>query len=144
MTRIPDDIYRDIYGKWAPRLCVSVVVPFHDCVALVRRTEEPYTHHWHLPGGRLCRGESLFAAATRVAKRELGIVIRARSILGAVESLHDVYENNLEIHNVDIVILAAPTDAILVAENAAWHARAPIPNVGNQMFFLVEHGYLDR
>lgn len=74
---LPSDIYR--------KLVLDCVICCVDCL-IVRRTElgkkecllverssEPAKGLWWLPGGRLLKGETFFAAARRKAQQETGL-----------------------------------------------------------------------
>ncbi|CAI7973518.1 NUDIX hydrolase [Frankia sp. Hr75.2] len=76
--------FDDIYAR-VPRLCVEVVIQEPDGVLLVRRDIEPCRGEWHLPGGTVFFGESLPAAVSRVAARELGVSIVVGDLLGYIE-----------------------------------------------------------
>ena len=50
---------------------------------LVERSSEPAKGHWWLPGGRLLKGETFFAAAQRNAQQETGVsAVRPVQVLG--------------------------------------------------------------
>ena len=50
---------------------------------LVERSSEPAKGHWWLPGGRLLKGETFFAAAERKAQQETGVsAVKPIQVLG--------------------------------------------------------------
>lgn len=55
----------------------------HKECLLVLRTSEPAKGYWWFPGGRICKGETFFAVATRKAQQETGITaVRPVQLLG--------------------------------------------------------------
>lgn len=86
---LPPDEFKAIYSR-VPRACVEIVLlinrpPTRDnLVLLTKRTIDPKV--WHLPGGTLRHGESIHAAAARVAARELGLPLAIGGhVLGVIE-----------------------------------------------------------
>lgn len=65
-----------------PEACVEVFLEHGDGVLLARRTNEPAAGEWFTPGARLYKGETLSAAAHRVAREELGVAIELTGQLG--------------------------------------------------------------
>lgn len=58
-----------------PVICTAVVVrDTVGCVLLLRRTVAPRAGLWHLPGGRVELGESIFACARRELHEETGLM----------------------------------------------------------------------
>lgn len=66
-----------------PEACVEVVLEHDGGVVLARRTNEPASGEWFWPGSRLYKGEALEAAASRVAREELGLAVEVQELLGA-------------------------------------------------------------
>lgn len=60
-----------------PRPAVGAVVFKDDAVLLVQRAKAPAMGMWAIPGGSVCLGETLQAAAEREVLEETGVVIRA-------------------------------------------------------------------
>ncbi len=74
-----------IYSK-VPRLTVEIILKDNkNRILLTKRTIEPCINQWHLPGGTVAFGESLKAAVTRVAKRELSIEVNDLINVGYIE-----------------------------------------------------------
>ena len=96
----------------APRLCVSGVVEHpRNGIALIRRAVEPQKGKWHLPGGRIQKGDNIAQAMRRVIARELGLTVYAIPDvfhpIGVVENLSEIYTSYdppLDIHNVDLIV----------------------------------------
>lgn len=72
---IDKDIYSMIHSLM-PIACVDVVVRHEDRILLVKRKEEPMAGRWWIPGGRLLREETAFAAVTRLVQTETGLSVR--------------------------------------------------------------------
>ena len=69
---IPTEEYKEIV-KILPILCVDLIVRRGDMFLLVKRRNEPLAGEWWVPGGRLFRGESVYDAAKRILREEVGI-----------------------------------------------------------------------
>lgn len=82
------DEFKAIYAR-VPRVCVDLVFlrpqseTHTNRVLLTKRSIDPKV--WHLPGGTIQHGESIDAAACRVAARELGITIVRGNVMGVLE-----------------------------------------------------------
>ena len=76
--------YSYIYSR-VPRLTVEIVVRSHAGVLMTLRNIDPCKGLWHLPGGTVRFGERLTEAVRRIARRELGIQVRAVKLLGYIE-----------------------------------------------------------
>lgn len=103
--------FRAIYSK-VPRVCIDLVFRTSSSggpqrVLLTRRTIDPKV--WHLPGGTVQHGESLFEAANRVAKRELGCTLYQifDPIIGVIEYPSHRVHNDCPIG----LLYAAPWDS---------------------------------
>ncbi|MFC6757179.1 MULTISPECIES: NUDIX domain-containing protein [Haloarcula] len=85
-------------GDWetvvrsVPIVSVDLVVLTDDGVVLTKRTNEPASGEWFVPGGRVRKGERLEAAVHRVAETELGIDVTIERSLGAYEHLYETSE----------------------------------------------------
>jgi 8-oxo-dGTP pyrophosphatase MutT (NUDIX family) len=85
---LPADVYKKIVQD-SVVCCVDILlVRFNpaenrkECL-LVKRSSEPAMGLWWLPGGRLLKGETFFAAARRKAKQETGITdVKPTQVLG--------------------------------------------------------------
>ena len=75
-----------------PLVAIDLVVrDAHGRVLLGRRRNEPARGYWFVPGGRICKGETLDEAFLRISAAELGTAVprtHARS-LGAFTHLYD-------------------------------------------------------
>jgi 8-oxo-dGTP pyrophosphatase MutT (NUDIX family) len=74
----------EIYRK-VPRLTVEIVVRKDNAVLLTKRSIEPCSGLWHLPGGTVRFGEPLEEAVRRISQRELGIIPGNLNLLGYIE-----------------------------------------------------------
>jgi colanic acid biosynthesis protein WcaH len=88
---LPKDVYR-VMVQDAVICCVDVLIvrrrrmsggtTTKECL-LVERSSEPAKGLWWLPGGRLLKGETFFAAAARKARDETGLSnVRPVQVLG--------------------------------------------------------------
>jgi ADP-ribose pyrophosphatase YjhB (NUDIX family) len=129
---IPDSEYSRIYSQ-VPRLCVSVVVVSSSGVALVKRVEHPQKGKWHLPGGRVNKGEDFIVAARRVVARELGLDIGSKFVLlGVMQNLSELYRvgnSILDMHNVDVIFSVGTNETEFHSGEGegtpAWFKRVP-------------------
>lgn len=85
---IPESAFRTCL-RYAPQVCVDLVVAHDGGVLLARRRNEPAAGEWFWPGGRLRKGEHLGDAARRIAREELGLDVTVAEQLGAAEHLWD-------------------------------------------------------
>lgn len=105
---LPDSTYRQFLGSM-PQVCVEVVLETDRGILLANRRNHPQVWFW--PGGRLYKGESLDAAAGRVAREELGIEISLRERLGVYEHYWaPAREDEPSRHTVNIPYQAVPAD----------------------------------
>ncbi|OGH19931.1 MAG: hypothetical protein A3D74_00650 [Candidatus Levybacteria bacterium RIFCSPHIGHO2_02_FULL_37_13] len=81
MKKLPLSEFLNIYGK-VPRLCVEIVVEQRQGILLTLRDIPPGKGLWHFPGGSVLYDESVFDAAHRIAKEELGVEIHINKFLG--------------------------------------------------------------
>jgi ADP-ribose pyrophosphatase YjhB (NUDIX family) len=81
---LPPAEFDAIYAK-VPRLTVELLVTTAEGVVLTRRSIDPCRGQWHLPGGTVQFGESVVAAAERVALDELGVRVAVGRLLGYIE-----------------------------------------------------------
>uniref|UniRef100_A0A7S1G188 Nudix hydrolase domain-containing protein n=1 Tax=Corethron hystrix TaxID=216773 RepID=A0A7S1G188_9STRA len=86
-TFLPKDVYSEVVHNCIVA-CVDCVVVrtniytgIEECL-LVERSDDPAKGLWWLPGGRIFKGETFFAAALRKTKDETGIDGRAIQMLG--------------------------------------------------------------
>ncbi len=76
--------FKYIYSR-VPRLCVELIICKNKSVLLTRRDIEPLRGKWHIPGGTVLMGETLEQAIKRVAKKELGVKINVKKMLGVIQ-----------------------------------------------------------
>jgi 8-oxo-dGTP diphosphatase len=65
-----------------PLLTIDVVIRTRGGVVLVKRAREPYKGKWAIPGGFVCYGERVEAAALREAKEETGLKVKLQKLIG--------------------------------------------------------------
>lgn len=106
---IPEPAFRTCL-RYAPQVCVDLVVAHDGGVLLARRTNEPARGEWFWPGGRVRKDEALAEAVGRVAAAELGLDVRIEAQLGASE--HHWTASSVDgvdrRHTVPIVYLVEP------------------------------------
>lgn len=137
--------FNTIYAK-VPRLTVEVIVQHNGCVYMTKRAIEPCKGQWHLPGGTVFFGESLLEAVQRVAKRELGINVKAAEQKGVIE-YPSHYKHGLDEPVGVVYEVTQYTGKMRVndeAEAGDWFAVVPDPTHGDQDTWLIDHGYLTR
>ncbi|MBI2670054.1 MAG: NUDIX domain-containing protein [Candidatus Yanofskybacteria bacterium] len=81
---LTDEEFKDVYSK-VPRLCVEIIIKTDRGVLMTLRDIEPCKDLWHIPGGTILYGESIDAAAKRIAKKELGIKVKIIGLAGYAE-----------------------------------------------------------
>ena len=83
--RLSNEDFAYIYSK-VPRFNVDLVLHAQDGgIVLIQRSIEPHVGSWHLPGGTLYKGETIYAAAIRVAKSETGLNVEVLKQLSVME-----------------------------------------------------------
>lgn len=162
IKKLPANLFRKVYGKYVPRLCVDVaVIGPHDIVkfkrmkddltpvfslsgkhgiALKERTEQPGKGQWGLPGGTVFKSERLEEAAKRIIKNDLGLEINVLGFLGVVEFPNE--KRQLEIGGLKKQVII---DSISVVVLARAHSDRLSSPKGKAEWFKtvppVEHGY---
>ena len=86
---IPDEDWATIVRS-VPIPSVDLVAVTDEGVVLAKRTNEPVSGEWFVPGGRIQKGESIAKAVHRVACEELGVKITIQERLGAFDHFYDV------------------------------------------------------
>jgi len=76
--------YYKIYSI-VPRMTIDLIIFYKGGLVLSKRDIPPCKGMWHLPGGTVLFGETLFEAAKRIAKEEVGITINPLGIAGIKE-----------------------------------------------------------
>lgn len=144
---LPEQLYRDIYETYIPRLCVDLVLRHEGKVLLVKRTKAPIGW-WHLPGGTIYKNEKIEEAARRIASTDLGITeLPTCEISGVVEFLHcpqEIGGDSIDMHNIMIEVQSSvSTKLVKSAEEVVWTSHVPAgPRDEMQMAFLVRRGLL--
>lgn len=109
-----------------PIAAVLAVVVRDGAVLLVRRANPPDQGLWGCPGGRIERGETVFAAAERELKEETGIVGQADRLIEALDHLDHAPDGTLRHHFILLAVACRWTDGDPVAADdaleAAWIA----------------------
>lgn len=97
--------YRRIIGV-IPILCVDLVIKDrHGHILLVKRKNEPLADHWWTIGGRIWRNEDPKIAAVRLAREEVGQIIKTVKFIGYYNDVFDKSVIDMEggIHSVSLV-----------------------------------------
>ncbi len=105
---LSDDTYEDIV-RHVPQVCVEVVLETERGVLLAKRVNHPRVWFW--PGGRLYKGESLVAAARRVADEELGVTVDLVADYGPYAHFWRGSEKAPSRHTVNVPFHARPHQA---------------------------------
>ncbi|PTD98563.1 NUDIX hydrolase [Pandoraea apista] len=105
-------------------VAATIGVVFKDGrVLLVRRRNEPDAGYWGFPGGKIDRGESITAAATREIFEETSVTAEAVKIFTAVDVLDKDKGGALRHHFVLIAVLCHWVAGEPVAGDDALEAR---------------------
>jgi len=76
--------YYKIYSL-VPRMTIDLIIFYKGGLILSKRDIPPCKGMWHLPGGTVLLGETLFEAAKRIAKEEINITVNPLGIAGIKE-----------------------------------------------------------
>ena len=101
---------------------IAVVVQERQ-VLLVRRANPPDQGLWGFPGGRIGRGETVFAAAERELAEETGLAGTAIRLMDALDLLDHAPDGTLRHHFILLVVLCRPCSGSLRAASDALDAR---------------------
>lgn len=103
---IPTSLYKKIHAA-VPIACVDLLI--HDGkkhILLLKRKNNPEKGRWWLPGGRILKGESFTAAASRKLKQETGLSAKIGKQLGGFEYIRKKgYFPGVSIHMIAIIFL---------------------------------------
>ena len=91
-------------------------------VLLVRRANPPDQGLWGFPGGRIERGETVFAAAARELAEETGLIGTPVRLLDALDLLDHAPDGGLRHHFILLAILCMPRSGVLRAADDALEA----------------------
>jgi ADP-ribose pyrophosphatase YjhB (NUDIX family) len=98
---LPFDVFLQSF-KYVPRLAVGLLVVNNKReVLLARRAIPPGKGAWHMPGGFVLKGETLQNCIRRVAKKELGLVVKGGSV--KLLGLFDDIDKDPRGHAIDAV-----------------------------------------
>ncbi len=92
-------------------------------VLLVCRANPPDQGLWGFPGGRIERGETVFAAAERELAEETGLTGTAIRLLDALDLLDRAPDGALRHHFILLAVLCRPGSGLLRAADDALEAR---------------------
>ena len=109
---IPKRVY-DRISKLLPVLCVDILlINERGQYLLVKRTNEPLQGRYWVVGGRVHKGESIWQAAKRKVKEEVGVEISALHFLGFNEGVFRLPSSGLDatIHTVSVVFRGVVQD----------------------------------
>jgi len=123
---LTDEDYIAVYSK-VPRLCVDLVIRNEQgLLLLVKREQQPYVGLWHLPGGRVRKGETIEQAARRIAASEIGADVSVVRCLGYMEFRRDQGDLQ-ECHSVSIVLSCAMQGCVkgTKATDVEWYVQVP-------------------
>lgn len=140
---LSDEDYDFIYSR-VPRICVDLLIIADNKVLLTQRTIEPYINHWHFPGGRIKFRESIYDAANRIAKNELGLTLHdIGGIVGTCE-FPEEYQKGQERHSISIVhkIYVNGHITINAPDKYQWFDKMPEPIIPPQKEFLIKNNLL--
>ncbi len=110
---IPEDVFGECIDR-LPQVCVEVVLTHDGGVLLARRTNPPAEGEWFWPGGRLRKGERLDAAARRIGREELGLVVTVEERLGVQAHFWDTAApaGAESRHTINVVHEVTPADGL--------------------------------
>jgi len=113
---IPEKEYKKIFNL-VPRVTVDLVIfNRRKEVLLSKRDIPPRKGYWHLPGGRVRKGERISQAAKRIAKDETGLEVK----LGDIRGLFDSPKRVPGMHDITLVITTKSVSGKL---RGSWQAR---------------------
>jgi ADP-ribose pyrophosphatase YjhB (NUDIX family) len=96
--------YEFIFKK-VPRLCVDLLIVNNKKILLAKRDIKPFKGFWSLPGGMVCKHETIDEAIERIVGFELHQKPVSRELLGYMEFLKEPITNGVNFHSVSIAFL---------------------------------------
>lgn len=131
-----------------PALAVGAVVVDDERLLLVRRTAEPGTGSWAVPGGHVEPGETIAEAVTRELREETGLEGVCGPLIGWSELLPDAPgQLHLVILDFEVTLLAAAEPVAGADAGAAkWvslHDVAEVHLAPGLAEFLHDHGIIE-
>ena len=147
---------KEVYGpmvRYAVVCCVDILLVRVNeqglkQALLVERSSEPGKGFWWLPGGRLLKGETFFAAAIRKARQETGLTnVRPVQILGVWNTFfptsHWDNDESKGTQTVNPIVLVELTDKTTIdikldatSENYRWIGLDPNENKSEDKYVL--------
>lgn len=76
--------FKEIYSR-IPRLCIDLIIKSPEGIVLSLRSLSSWNGHWHFPGGTVLLGEKLEETVQRIAKNEIGVLVKVERFLGPIE-----------------------------------------------------------
>jgi ADP-ribose pyrophosphatase YjhB (NUDIX family) len=102
---LPQEKLKEIYSL-VPRICVDAVIRNAvGEVLLTCRNIEPFKGSWHLPGGRIRKGETLPEALNRIILKEIGCEVAFKRVIGYTEDTAEPRNEQVE-HSISIIVEA--------------------------------------
>ena len=142
--RIPFEEFKKIYSR-VPRLTVEVIVKTPKGIVLIKRGIQPYKNQWHIPGGTVYKKERLEDAVRRVAKSEMGIVVKPIKFLGYIDYIETEGKKGGFGRAVGLVFLVKKIsgDFMGSSEGEEWRIFSKLPKntIGVQKEFLKRNGF---
>jgi 8-oxo-dGTP diphosphatase len=117
-----------------PKPCAGALVVHEARLLLVRRSREPWLHHWDIPGGFCNANEHPSAAAEREVYEETGITVRTTGLLGIWMDVYDRQgedeESTMNIYYHAIAVAGVNTPRIdpREVESTEWFAADDLPS----------------
>lgn len=130
---IAEKEYRKILSLM-PIACVDIILTKGRSreFLLIKRKDQPVRGYFWFPGGRILKGETIFNAAIRKAKQEIGVSIRPERIVGVYETIFRTSRPGVQggTHTVNAVVIARiKKDALIQFDShhteAKWFVRPP-------------------
>ena len=137
--------FDSIYSR-VPRLNVEIILQGPDGIYLTKRDIEPCKGQWHLAGGTVYFGETLFESVKRIAKRELGIDVKTAEIIGYIEYPSHFTKGLDHPFGVAFKITdyTGEIKANKEANAAGWFKKLPKPMHTDQDKFLIKNKLIQK
>ena len=108
-----------IYMRKAKTAAAVEAILHHRGKLLLTYRSDRYWHGWHFPGSYIGKGERFEDALNRCTQRELGMSVRVKGMIGAVN-----HPNSVRFHDISNLFLCEPSDPQAVDHtfnnNPAW------------------------
>ncbi len=133
------------YNTGQPIAAAIGVVLRRGEVLLVRRANPPDVGRWGFPGGKINKGETIAAAATREVFEETGVRVEARQVFTAVDVFDRREGGRLHQHFILLAVLCNWLEGVPTAGDdaleAAWFPADALP-LDDQVLSLDVHNVL--